>query len=60
MRLLRRIVASGLLLAGMVATPSPVGAGVITFQNLDVGPNVTVIEDGMRYTTRDNFIVRRS
>jgi hypothetical protein len=58
MQMLRRIVASGLLLAGMVAAPSPVGAGVITFQNLDVGPNVTVIEDGMRYTTRDNFIVR--
>jgi hypothetical protein len=58
MHKLRGIVASGLLLAGMVATPSPAGASEITFMNLDVGPNVTVIEDGMRYTTRDNFIVR--
>jgi hypothetical protein len=58
MQMLARIAASGLLLAGMVATTSPVAAGVITFQNLDIGPNVTVIEDGMRYTTRDNFIVR--
>jgi hypothetical protein len=55
---LRGVVASGLLLAGVVATASPLEAATITFQTLDLGPNQTVIEDGMEYTTRDNFIVR--
>jgi hypothetical protein len=59
MHKLRGIVASGLLLAGVIAALSPVGAAsVITFDGLSVGPNVTVVEDGMRYTTTDNFIVR--
>jgi hypothetical protein len=35
-----------------------VDAATITFQNLNVDPNQTVIEDGMRYTTPVNFIVR--
>jgi len=41
-----------------LATASPLGAALITFQDLSVDPNQTVIEDGMSYTTRDNFVVR--
>src|SRR5689334_9730343 len=52
------MLATCVLLAGVVATPSRAGAATITFQSLDLGPNQTVVEDGMRYTTRDNFVVR--
>src|SRR3954451_19494114 len=51
-------VVSGLLLAGVVGTASPAGAATITFQNLNLEPGQTAIEDGMRYTVGAAFIVR--
>ncbi len=55
---MRRLVLLSVTSLISLATASPVGAALITFQNLSGDPNQTVVEDGMSYTTRDNFVVR--
>ena len=53
----RAVFPSSQSLLPFAASTAVLDAATITFQNLNVNPNQTVIEDGMRYTTPTNFIL---
>lgn len=55
---MRQLIRLGLTSLMILAATTTLVASTITFQQRSVDANQTVIEDGMSYTTGDNFIVR--